>query len=87
MTACLELCDEFSHGNVLLVYLYRRRAGLETMSSGDASLKAWKFHAEGVACLTFLGYHAESPKGPYVPTLVSELKRMVCASVYAGDKT
>ncbi|KXJ86956.1 hypothetical protein Micbo1qcDRAFT_152534 [Microdochium bolleyi] len=85
--ACLELCDEFSAGNLMVLNLYHRRTTLESMTSGDASLRTAKSHAQTIACLTFLGYHAEPPTQPYVPTLASELKRVIYSSIHGADKT
>ncbi|KAJ1324610.1 transcriptional regulatory protein GAL4 [Microdochium nivale] len=84
---CLDLCDDYSSGNLILLNLTHRRTMLESMTSGDASLRTGKAHAHTIACLTFLGYHAEAPTDPYVPTLVSELKRVVFASIYGADMT
>lgn len=49
-------------------------------------LMTCKNHARSVGYLTFLGYHAETPIQPYVPTLASELKRVVFAAIYDTDK-
>ncbi|KAI5465042.1 hypothetical protein BGZ63DRAFT_169041 [Mariannaea sp. PMI_226] len=84
---CIAMCHQLSNGNALLVYLHHMRRSLESMSSGDASQKTWKFHAETVACLTFLGYHAETSREPYIPSLATELKRIVFAHVYSIDKS
>lgn len=37
MGNCLELCDEFSTGNLLVLYLHHRSTTLESMTSGDAN--------------------------------------------------
>lgn len=34
---CIQLSREFTEGNILLIYLYHRRATLESITSGDAS--------------------------------------------------
>lgn len=34
---CIRLCEEFSHMNILLIYLYERRTTYESVISGDAS--------------------------------------------------
>lgn len=49
-------------------------------------LMTCKSHARSVGYLTFLGYHAEAPTQPYIPTLASELKRVVFAAIYDTDK-
>ncbi|KAH7026732.1 uncharacterized protein B0I36DRAFT_248007, partial [Microdochium trichocladiopsis] len=85
--SCLELCDEFSEGNLLVLNLHHRWTILESMTSGDASLRTSKCHAQTVACLTFLGYHSEILTQSYVPTFASELKRTVSGMVYDTDKT
>ncbi|KAH7018095.1 uncharacterized protein B0I36DRAFT_394728 [Microdochium trichocladiopsis] len=87
LNRCLALSNEFSRGNLLVLLMFHRRSRMESMVSGDASLRSWKYHAQTVACLTFLGYHAEHNREPYVPTFTSELKRILCASIYGGDKT
>ncbi|KAI1505176.1 hypothetical protein F5X99DRAFT_416250 [Biscogniauxia marginata] len=82
---CIDLCKEFSCCNTLLLFLSYRRSIVESMVSGDASIKAWTYHAEAVAMLTFLGYHVLDNAKPYRPTLSSEIKRRLYHQVYIID--
>ncbi|CAJ2509314.1 Uu.00g143400.m01.CDS01 [Anthostomella pinea] len=82
---CIELCRDFSAANSLLLNMLLRRSVYESMFAGDASLKAWTYHADSVALLTFLGYHALGDTGPYRPTTTSEFKRRLYWNIYTVD--
>ncbi|KAI0598429.1 hypothetical protein F4775DRAFT_183897 [Biscogniauxia sp. FL1348] len=82
---CIDLCKEFSCCNTLLLFMCYRRSLVESMVSGDASIRAWTYHAEAVAMLTFLGYHVSDNDKPYQPTLSSEIKRRMYHQIYTTD--
>ncbi|KAF2969282.1 hypothetical protein GQX73_g4269 [Xylaria multiplex] len=54
---CLELCNEFSPANSMLLFLTYKRLVMQTVLHGDMSRKSWLFLGEVIALLTFLGYH------------------------------
>ncbi|KAK9414545.1 hypothetical protein SUNI508_11118 [Seiridium unicorne] len=83
---CLEMAQEYSDGNPFTVHLSLRRAVLESLISGDASRQTWKFLADAVASLTFLGMHAEPFDDSYQPTFYSEISRRVLLPVFTIDK-
>ncbi|ORY56857.1 uncharacterized protein BCR38DRAFT_490307 [Pseudomassariella vexata] len=84
---CIRLCRQFTEGNVVLVYLYHQRARLQSIFSGDAGFETWRYHAQMVQLITFLGHHAETnTEKPYMPTLVSEAKRCMLWLIYCMDK-
>ncbi|RYO96268.1 hypothetical protein DL766_002326 [Monosporascus sp. MC13-8B] len=75
---CLDLCEEFSNGNSVMLHLSWRRTVNESMFTGDASLPTWRCDAEAISLLTYLGFHDSRPTDPeipYVPTLSSGIKR------------
>ncbi|RYP55434.1 hypothetical protein DL769_010176 [Monosporascus sp. CRB-8-3] len=75
---CLDLCEEFSNGNSVMLHLTWRRTINESMFTGDASLPTWRCNGEVLSLLTYLGFHDSRPTDPeipYVPTLSSEIKR------------
>ncbi|KAI1082156.1 hypothetical protein F5B20DRAFT_532246 [Whalleya microplaca] len=79
---CLDLCKELSPGNSLMLYLNQRYTIVESMSVGDANLSTWRYHAETVALLTFLGFHVPEEGSTYQPTFSSELKRRFFYHMY-----
>ncbi|KAI1869209.1 uncharacterized protein JN550_005839 [Neoarthrinium moseri] len=84
---CVELSQEFSGGNLFLVFLKYRRAVLESMLTGDAGRQTWRYHADTISSLTFLGMHAEATDSDsYKPTLYSELSRRIFAMGFIIDK-
>ncbi|KAM0351639.1 hypothetical protein ACHAPU_002649 [Fusarium lateritium] len=83
---CIELARHFTPGNDVLLYLYYRKATIESLVAGDASLTCWRYFAEAVALLTFLGLHVGSDDTNYIPSLCSEHKRRITARVYNIDK-
>ncbi|KAH8664248.1 hypothetical protein BX600DRAFT_296113 [Xylariales sp. PMI_506] len=84
---CVELSQEFSDGNIFLVYLKSRLATHESMISGDASRQTWRYHADTISSLTFLGMHAQgSGHNKYEPTLFSETSRRILAIAIVLDK-
>ncbi|KAK9784005.1 hypothetical protein SCAR479_00564 [Seiridium cardinale] len=83
---CLEMAQEYSDGNPFTVHLSLRRAVLESLISGDASRQTWKYLADAVASLTFLGMHAEPFDDSYQPTFYSEISRRVLLPVFTIDK-
>ncbi|KAI0123391.1 hypothetical protein BJ170DRAFT_587235, partial [Xylariales sp. AK1849] len=84
---CVELGQEFSDGNLFLVYLKYRRTTLESCISGDASRQTWQYHADMISSLTFLGMHAEDTShSSYEPTLCSESIRRIVATAIIIDK-
>ncbi|KAF4448506.1 hypothetical protein F53441_8092 [Fusarium austroafricanum] len=83
---CIELVRHFTSGNDLLLFLCYRRVTIESLVTGDAGLTCWRYFAETVALLTFLGLHVGSEDLNYIPSLCSEHKRRISARVYALDK-
>ncbi|KAM0809602.1 hypothetical protein AB5N19_09946 [Seiridium cardinale] len=83
---CLEMAQEYSDGNPFTVHLSLRRAVLESLISGDASRQTWRYLADAVASLTFLGMHAEPFDDSYQPTFYSEISRRVLLPVFTIDK-
>ncbi|KXH27472.1 hypothetical protein CSAL01_07407 [Colletotrichum salicis] len=73
-------------GNTLLLYLYFRRMIIESVVDGDTSRSTWMTKGETVSLLTFLGLHVEQNKGPYKPTLASELRRRLLVKIFVLDK-
>ncbi|RYP62340.1 hypothetical protein DL771_009779 [Monosporascus sp. 5C6A] len=75
---CLDLCEEFSNGNSVMLHLTWRCAINESKFTGDASLPTWRCSSQTISLLTYLGFHDSRPTDPeipYVPTLSSEIKR------------
>ncbi|KIL86502.1 hypothetical protein FAVG1_10332 [Fusarium avenaceum] len=83
---CVDLVRHFTSGNDILLYLCYRKATIESLITGDASLTCWRYFSEAVALLTFLGLHVGSEDANYVPSLCSEHKRRMAARVYNIDK-
>lgn len=83
---CIDLARYFNEGNDLLLDLCRRKATLESIIVGDASLSCWNSHGMTVSMLTFLGMHVQQPVTPYKPSLCSENKRRLFAQVFNSDK-
>ncbi|KAM5343248.1 hypothetical protein ACJ41O_014214 [Fusarium nematophilum] len=83
---CIELARHFSTGNDLLLYLCYRRSTIESLLTGDAGLLCWRYHADTVSLMTFLGLHVGSDKADYVPSLCSENKRRLSSRIFTIDK-
>jgi hypothetical protein len=99
---CIELARHFTPGNDILLYLCYRRVTTESLVSGDAGklmlnpisqilltligLTCWRYFAETVALLTFLGRHVGSEDTNYIPSLCSEHRRRITALVFNIDK-
>ncbi|KAJ3469988.1 hypothetical protein MRS44_000087 [Fusarium solani] len=83
---CIELTRNFTTGNDVLLYLCYRRATIESLITGDAGLLCWRYHADTVSLMTFLGLHAGFDNPNYVPTLSTENKRRIAARVFTIDK-
>ncbi|KAK8038662.1 FAD dependent oxidoreductase superfamily [Apiospora rasikravindrae] len=88
---CIQLSREFTEGNILLIYLYSRRATLESLTSGDASLPTWQCHAAQMSLLTFHGFHDEPSthsyryNPSYRPSLAMECRRRILAISFCAD--
>ncbi|KAK8133556.1 Fungal specific transcription factor domain-containing protein, partial [Apiospora sp. TS-2023a] len=88
---CIQLSREFTEGNILLIYLYHRRATLESITSGDASLPTWQCHAAHMSLLTFHGFHDEPGTHSYRynpnsrPSLAIECRRRILATSFCSD--
>ncbi|CZR35699.1 uncharacterized protein FPRO_00178 [Fusarium proliferatum ET1] len=83
---CIELARHFTPGNDIMLYLCYRRVTTESLVSGDAGLTCWRYFAETVALLTFLGRHVGSEDTNYMPSLCSEHRRRITARVFNIDK-
>ncbi|KAH7144273.1 hypothetical protein B0J13DRAFT_475194 [Dactylonectria estremocensis] len=83
---CIEISRSFNEGNDLLLDLCRRKATLESILIGDASLQCWNSHGMTASMMTFLGAHAQQAVKPYKPSLCSENKRRIFAEIFNSDK-
>ncbi|KAH7140937.1 hypothetical protein EDB81DRAFT_692488 [Dactylonectria macrodidyma] len=83
---CIEISRYFNEGNYLLLELCRRKAILESIIIGDASLQCWNSHGISSSMMTFLGLHVQQAVKPYKPSLCSENKRRIFAEIFNGDK-
>ncbi|TDZ20707.1 Fusarisetin A cluster transcription factor fsa6 [Colletotrichum orbiculare MAFF 240422] len=88
---CLNDCTALARGltevgNTLLLYVYWKRTIIASMVLGDTSLSCWMYNGEAISLMTFLGLHAEPQKGPYKPTLASEIRRRVLYKIFVIDK-
>ncbi|CAM1510645.1 Fc.00g009800.m01.CDS01 [Cosmosporella sp. VM-42] len=83
---CVDLARHFAQANDLLLYISYRRATIQSMISGDASLACSSFHAQDISLMTFLGLHAETETTSYIPSLCSENKRRMFAYIFNIDK-
>ncbi|KAI1331561.1 hypothetical protein F5Y16DRAFT_408161 [Xylariaceae sp. FL0255] len=79
---CVDLCNEFSRANSMILYLSYKRLILETLINGDISRQSWIFMSEAVALITYLGYHVLPDTPDYRPTFTSEIKRKLYYSIY-----
>ncbi|KAK7980303.1 hypothetical protein PG989_012760 [Apiospora arundinis] len=88
---CIQLSREFTEGNLILIYLYHRRATLESLTSGDASLPTWQYHSAHMSLLTFHGFHDEPNTNSYrynpsyQPSLAIECRRRIVATSFCSD--
>lgn len=82
---CIELCRGCAP-NTLLLYLIHKDAIIESMQSGDASPTFWRRLGDDVATATYLGLHAITQDGDYVPTVASEVKRRMISQIFVVDK-
>ncbi|KAF6824166.1 fungal specific transcription factor [Colletotrichum plurivorum] len=88
---CLEDCSALARrhtevGNALLLFIYWKRIIVASIVSGDTSLSCWMYNGEAVSLTTFLGLHVDGPKGPYTPTLASEVRRRLLYKIFVIDK-
>ncbi|KAL0935432.1 fungal specific transcription factor [Colletotrichum truncatum] len=88
---CINDCQALARratevGNTLLLYVYWKRTIIASIVSGDTSLSCWMYNGEAVALVTFLGLHVETNKGPYKPTLASEIRRRLLYKIFIIDK-
>ncbi|KAJ4214343.1 hypothetical protein NW759_010361 [Fusarium solani] len=83
---CVDVCRSLTNGNSFLLFFLLRRGILESMRSGDASPLVWRFHSDTVSLLTFLGFHAQTSRPNYQPTICSEWKRRLVAYIFNIDK-
>ncbi|KAI0542605.1 hypothetical protein GGR58DRAFT_255376 [Xylaria digitata] len=79
---CLELCNEFSPANSMLLFLTYKRLVMQTVLHGDMSRKSWLFLGEVIALLTFLGYHVLPDSPDYQPKFMIEIKRRIYYQIY-----
>ncbi|KAI0508806.1 hypothetical protein F5B22DRAFT_658920 [Xylaria bambusicola] len=79
---CLELCNEFSPANSMLLFLTHKRLVMETVLNGDMSRRSWLFLGEVITLLTFLGYHVLPDTPDYQPNFMTEIKRRIYYSIY-----
>ncbi|KAI1367715.1 hypothetical protein F5Y08DRAFT_51237 [Xylaria arbuscula] len=79
---CLELCNEFSTANSMLLFLTHKRLVMETVLHGDMSRRSWLFLGEVITLLTFLGYHVLPDSPDYQPNFITEIKRRIYYSIY-----
>ncbi|RSL74533.1 hypothetical protein CEP53_000127 [Fusarium sp. AF-6] len=86
LARCIELAQNFTEGNDILINLYRLKETSQSGITGDASLICWVTHAEAVAMMTYLGGHAQKDGPNYKPSLCSEYKRHLFAQVFSVDK-
>ncbi|KAI8651248.1 Fungal-trans domain-containing protein [Fusarium keratoplasticum] len=86
LARCIELAQNFTEGNDLLINLYRLKETSQSGITGDASLICWVTHAEAVAMMTYLGGHAQKDGPNYKPSLCSEYKRHLFAQVFSVDR-
>ncbi|KAF7534788.1 hypothetical protein G7054_g5900 [Neopestalotiopsis clavispora] len=87
MDHCIRICRELTtRPTIWLLYLYDRRAALESMYTGDASLSVWRYHAELVSMVTFRGSHADIADTGKKPLMPLELKRRLFWALFITDK-
>ncbi|KAI0973756.1 hypothetical protein F4678DRAFT_486918 [Xylaria arbuscula] len=80
--SCVELCNEFSPANSMLLFLTLKRLVMETVLHGDMSRRSWLFLGEVVTLLTFLGYHVLPDPPDYQPKFTVEIKRRIYYHIY-----
>ena len=86
LAGCVSLAQHFSAANSVLLRLCILRTTNESKISGDASFPTFKSLSEATAMLTFMGYHAETNVGGYIPSYASEVRRRVTAHAFSLDK-
>ncbi|KAI0419855.1 hypothetical protein F5X98DRAFT_362267 [Xylaria grammica] len=79
---CLDLCNEFSPANSMLLFLTYKRLVMQTVLHGDMSRKSWLFLGEVIALLTFLGYHVLPDSPDYQLKFMIEIKRRIYYQIY-----
>ncbi|KAI0907263.1 hypothetical protein F4823DRAFT_630511 [Ustulina deusta] len=79
---CLDLCNEFSPANSVLLFLSNRRLVMETVLHGDMNRRSWSFLGEVITLLTFLGYHVLPDSPDYQPSFMVEIKRRIYCHIY-----
>ncbi|KAI1349005.1 hypothetical protein F5Y01DRAFT_195136 [Xylaria sp. FL0043] len=84
---CLDLSNEFSPANSMLLFLTLKRLIMETVLYGDMSRRSWLFLGEVVALLTFLGYHVLPDSPDYKPKFGVEIKRRIYYHIYTVHMT
>ncbi|KAI1464872.1 uncharacterized protein F4812DRAFT_462195 [Daldinia caldariorum] len=85
MHLCLELSKEFSSGNSMMLCLSQRCTVTDSMSVGDADLVVWRVHAETIALLTFLGFHAVEERDRHETSLATEIKKRFFYHMFTMD--
>ncbi|KAI1479687.1 hypothetical protein F4774DRAFT_409811 [Daldinia eschscholtzii] len=85
MRLCLELSKEFSPGNSMMLCLSQRCTVTDSMFVGDADLVVWRAHAETIALLTFLGFHAVEEKDRREASLATEIKKRFFHHLFTMD--
>ncbi|KAI3318981.1 hypothetical protein HD806DRAFT_548825 [Xylariaceae sp. AK1471] len=84
---CVDLCQEFSPANSMLLFLGYKRLVMETVLNGDISRRSWLFLGEVIALLTFLGYHVLPDSPNYQPKFTIEIKRKLYYQIYITHMT
>ncbi|TLS20955.1 uncharacterized protein PpBr36_10798 [Pyricularia pennisetigena] len=89
---CAAKCAEFCRGeqpSSLLVSLYHKNIVLESMDSGDTSLRSFTLCAEAVALCHYLGLHVDTGAGEDgggKVTASAEARRRACWGIFTIDK-
>ncbi|KAK6953645.1 hypothetical protein Daesc_005950 [Daldinia eschscholtzii] len=85
MRLCLDLSKEFSPGNSMMLCLSQRCTVTDSMFVGDADLVVWRAHAETIALLTFLGFHAVEERDQREASLATEIKKRFFHHLFTMD--
>ncbi|KAL6357296.1 hypothetical protein LRP88_07454 [Fusarium phalaenopsidis] len=86
-----EWMDQFSGSNIRweslgLIWTYWDGSPGSNPQNIVSCLLCWRYHADTVSLMTFLGLHAGFDNPNYVPTLSTENKRRIAARVFTIDK-
>ncbi|KAI0389661.1 hypothetical protein F5Y17DRAFT_111397 [Xylariaceae sp. FL0594] len=79
---CVDMCQELSPANSMLLFLSYRRLVLDTVLNGDMNRRAWFMLGEVIALLTYLGYHVLPDAADYQAKFMVEIKRKMYYKVY-----